>query len=685
MFIFIHHSIAETRQVKCDRSSPCSSCVTAKIPCHFASKRPERKQRLHPSARYDEKLNYICQQLEGLSSTLEVLVEANGQPNSQTLATLDSGGQSIGDSSLSESTKNTTGVNRISQQGYTSDGPSPAEGIAQDVVRTLLHDAKAEDSLTSEHASSQSCAFSQYPQLADLSLPPMDHVLRLLTFMRLSPQRYFADKPEMDEDEFAEVCQKVYFPTKQFSVFAWVSMNCVLFHLFRDLDDAGIMRLQLTRLQASRNSKLCFNNVGRATQVLNICVPSSSEAVCALVSAAAVNMENADGFLAWKLVCTAARMALDLGYHRLSTDSTNKQVTKARKLFWYVYGMDKSLAFNFGRTSTIQDYDVSTAPPTYADDFGGKWGVTLLDHLDYVKLQYDIYEQLMSPRARREEPVIRTSRVHDFVKRLLRIKGNYAAALEQGSYSQPGLAHSLELAFSSVLTLIYRELAPDPSGVVRSVDSDQHSPPLFHTSCIKAGRAALIALVQGWTAVQQGSDENVMKIFVNMSFLFMPFMPFVAVFSNQIVSASQEDLILLREVVKIIGTAKDVSAAFGKTYNAYSKLLMLAEACANGGEAGRQRFAQPHQMQLDGLHDQVSQAEVTDDRQSPRRSTVDNSMINMDIPPSSMMSWETSDFDVSHQDWNTMFNEFDLGLGAESTRNLMPWLEQHMDSVNARD
>ena len=47
----------------------------------------------------------------------------------------------------------------------------------------------------------------------------------------------------------------------------------------------------------------------------------------------------------------------------------------------------------------------------------------------------------------------------------------------------------------------------------------------------------------------------------------------------------------------------------------------------------------------------------------------------------SVLNWQ--DLDMSHQDWDMMFNEFDLGLGAESAQEMMPWFEQHMSGFGA--
>lgn len=95
-----------------------------------------------------------------------------------------------------------------------------AQAAAVGTMRALIQDAKAVDSPTCGDglSHSTSCSLSQYPELAGLSLPPIHSVLRLLAFARESPQRYFIKFAHTNEEEFAELCQKLYFPTRPFTI-----------------------------------------------------------------------------------------------------------------------------------------------------------------------------------------------------------------------------------------------------------------------------------------------------------------------------------------------------------------------------------------------------------------------------------------------------------------------------------
>lgn len=564
-----------------------------------------------------------------------------------------------------------------------SGNATDAQATAVGIVQTLIQDAKAADSPTCEEGLSQStsCAFSQYPELAGLSLPPMDSVLRLLAFAKTSPQRYFVRFPHTDEEEFAELCQKLYFPTQPFTIFAWINANCGLFYLFRDLDKSHHDKLHLTKSQVSDAVAICSNNIGRAVRSLRLCVNPSLEAVDALVCAAAVNMEGAKGSLGWKLVSAAARMSIDLGYHRLPSGYGDRQRSQKRKLFWYVYSMDKSLAFNFGRSPTIQDYDVTTERPIYSDDFRSKWGFSFLGYIDLAKTQYDIYEQLFSAKAQQEPLPVRVHRVHEFAAKLSQIK---TTTLNQKDVifrdTAREVVYSTDIGFSSILTLLYRVLPPDDPVDAHGTISGECHPLRFHTLCVEAGRAALNALVYGWNVVSNELDEDAAKMFINWTLLFTPFMPYIAVFGNQIATGNQEDLILLRNVVKIVETAAEASSAMNKMYKAFSRLFRIAELWTSTSESRERRQTQSLQTQSVAALDQGSHFPASGKQPLSDGPVADVNMMAPTATDFSAVNWQ--DLDMSHQDWDMMFNEFDLGLGAESAREMRPWFEQHMSSFS---
>jgi hypothetical protein len=109
-----------------------------------------------------------------------------------------------------------------------------------------------------------------------------------------------------------------------------------------------------------------------------------------------------------------------LGYHRIGTfsDECPKEAERKQFLFWIAYVLDKSLSLRLGRSSTIQDYDV-TLPDARTNDpdtsstaaFFGLWVIA-------SKLQGQIYELLYCPEAIALPEPTRRSRVELLAQRL---------------------------------------------------------------------------------------------------------------------------------------------------------------------------------------------------------------------------------------------------------------------------
>jgi hypothetical protein len=70
--------------------------------------------------------------------------------------------------------------------------------------------------------------------------------------------------------------------------------------------------------------------------------------------------------VAWSLISTAARMCIDLGWHRLPRITTRSDISKEHKVFWHIFIMDSVMAFNRGRGPTIQRTDIAERPTIHS-------------------------------------------------------------------------------------------------------------------------------------------------------------------------------------------------------------------------------------------------------------------------------------------------------------------------------
>lgn len=686
--------------------------MSSKLLCHYLQKRPEKKRRVLHSTRYEESLTDIRHQLDALSTTLQSLSEkdrlssgrrssndgSNSTPSSINIVadppfsnddcTLTDRRDYEGDSSFYSQSRRM--ADTLSQAVLST--PNDTTDAEAAVMQSLIHDS--EDHRTHSGAKFQSnpSAFTQFPELAGLSLPPMDAVLRVLAFAKTCPQRYF-DFPHTDKDEFADLCQKLYFPTRPYTIFAWINVNCGLFYLFRDIDVSQYDKLHLSKTQVSDIVSSCLKNVDRAIESLKLCVDPSYEAVAALVVAGAIKMERANGSMAWRLMSAAARMCIDLGYHRLPPGYGDKQKSQKRKLFWYVYSMEKSSAFNFGRASTIQDYDITTERPIHNEDFKDRWGPIFLGFIEFSCIQYNIYVQLFSAAAQQEPLSERVQRVHDFASKLLQMRERMEELLD----SKDVIYRGTEICIFSALTLVYRILPPvDPSstfapsvdGTQQPTQSNQQNPLHFHPLCIDAGRAGLTSLITSSNEVAVDKDEDAAKTFVNWSLHHVPFMPFLAVLGNQVATGNKDDMRLLRDVTAIVETAAQTNSALNKLHRALSRLLRIAEVWRgtnSGCQEQRQSQTSQQAQPFASRNEQQRPLNVPNgaEHSLPSRGDVATASINtMDTMESNFPTWQDLDSEMTNQDWDMMFNEFDLGLGAESARDMIPWFEQHVSGFN---
>lgn len=104
---------------------------------------------------------------------------------------------------------------------------------------------------------------------------------------------------------------------------------------------------------------------------------------------------------AWTLTSTAARLCQTLGYHRASSmDHDSPSIQQAKTgLFWSIYCLDKALSLRLGRSSSIQDYDISLPPVLDTTGVAEPWKTLYPLWMRLAGIQGKVYELLYSPAA----------------------------------------------------------------------------------------------------------------------------------------------------------------------------------------------------------------------------------------------------------------------------------------------
>lgn len=124
--------------------------------------------------------------------------------------------------------------------------------------------------------------------------------------------------------------------------------------------------------------------------------------------------------IAWILVTKASELCQTLGYHRTGT-SKNDYPDDARHkklLFWAVYVLDKSLCLRLGRSSSIQDYDITVAYPSGAELHRIAIAAFMKLWIQGARIQGLIYEKLYCPEAIAQPEIVRRPRMQELVQLL---------------------------------------------------------------------------------------------------------------------------------------------------------------------------------------------------------------------------------------------------------------------------
>lgn len=114
--------------------------------------------------------------------------------------------------------------------------------------------------------------------------------------------------------------------------------------------------------------------------------------------------------MAWMYVTTAAQLCLTLGYHRKGL--THEDDLAKRRIFWFVYILERDISLQLGRSSQVQDEDIDTPKPEPSMDAGRRpWDILVLRSIEVAKIEGRIYRDLFCAAALGELSAVRTQRV----------------------------------------------------------------------------------------------------------------------------------------------------------------------------------------------------------------------------------------------------------------------------------
>ncbi|KAL2436650.1 hypothetical protein ABEF95_012747 [Exophiala dermatitidis] len=501
--------------------------------------------------------------------------------------------------------------------------------------------------------------FVHYPELSRLALPPQAPVLTMLRYTKTHPQRLFCDVPILDGPYIIELCQKVYFPTEEYTIATFLTVHTSLYYLFRDLTPEAARDLRFTPQGIDQITAMCKKNAEVAMRNVRLFMDVSYENAEALFLAAMLAMEQSRNAFAWTLITNAARMVQDAGYHRLPPYSVAPEAAKKRLLFWIVYALDRGMALNLGRSPSLQDCDITVDRPKFPEEVTGTWGALYVNWIDFAELQGQIYEKLYCPRAQKQPIEMRVQQARDLAGRLLALRDTVLVNSEKTPFPEAlsELMLSVDIVLDATLTLIYRVIPPAPLTPSRTPH-----PLKFCDEALQSARMALIKHNRTWEIMKHRAGEQ-WRLFIYWTLVWVPFIPFLVVFGNVIADHDVDDLRLLEQVVCTLQGAAQASDGVSKLYRACTVFSHVATVYLGKGQ---------------GHADPTNHTSYQTGESAQPGHNVGPTPTYALQPETSFGATGLQDIPFSQQDWNDMFDDWDFGLGAENAREMSTFLESSL-------
>ncbi|KAI1750712.1 hypothetical protein F4782DRAFT_508619 [Xylaria castorea] len=609
----------KTRKTKCDRRSPCSSCVTLDVGCRTTHRASEKRQRVLLSTKYEDAVQDVSHQLADVKEMLHVLL-SNGDTGSYASrsqsAPLDAAAftpQSMIDEQVP--------VLDSVQEGYHGDTSftSHAHQIKTTLAATLPPSelefslgASLESNGGKDNDKCSATAINPMIQsndvgLGNMPLPPNEIVLKLLRLIKVEEQRFFVDVPLFDQEEFVTMCRDIYFATEPISLWTWICVNVGLYSLFRGLSVEHRKRLGSTTEAVDAHIRILQSNAEAALRSLRLCSEPSTESCRALAVLANFYVKQGHSTIAWRLISGAARAALDLGLHRLPSNPNSPHVPREVALFWHIYTWEKGLAMTCGKSPTIRHSDVTSGLHLLAtpENRPGMLYTLYGAFVDMAVVMGEIQESLFSVVAQQSSQQIRLQHVKRLASRLIEIQ----KAVKRVSPDDPtwegvvsnnlgSISATLDVILHCQLAIVYRFLPPGftNSHPLQCSIECVNQARITLSVLVKLGEDGVVAHPDGWTTL------------LNSILSLVPLVPFIVLAGNAIATSSGGDLPLLSRIISILQPVVANSPLVRKVHGACESLSRIADrVVSSASPPSALNDQQRQQQQQQGGYPHVSQ------------------------------------------------------------------------------
>ncbi|KAI0138687.1 hypothetical protein F4776DRAFT_663055 [Hypoxylon sp. NC0597] len=660
----------KTRKTKCDRRSPCASCVTLNVACRTTPRASEKRQRVLLSSKYDEAVQDVRRQLVDVKEMLQTLMLSK-EPTPGSTETSSDYARHTPPPMIDEEVPSLASV----REGFSGD-PSfqshahrvknalEAALAASELINVetleapatlsprgvaeLLHGTDAADPAILDYAGPAPPHPPYDLNFGNLPLPPVDLVLKILRLAKTKKQQFFVDVPTFREDEFVDMCRGVYFATEPISLWTWINVNVGLYYLFCGINEAESRRMGTTVGAIVSHCELLKANAEAAMQSLRLCSEPSTESCRALALLGTFYVKEGHSTIAWRLISAAARACLDLGFHRLP-DNSGSNYQKC-SVFWHIYSWEKGLAMTCGRTPVFHHYDVTT--PIVQDRVNAPARVYSA-FLDFAIITGEIQRTLFSASARHTSQQVRIQHVTGFAARLIAIQKSVRSANREDPTWDEMYEHAaviVDLMMYCLLTIVYRILPPSIT---------QAHPLQCSDECVNAARGALSRLVEVGERMLQKSLTGWGRV-LNIMLSLAPFVPFIVLAGNAIATSSGDDLALLSSVVSVLAPPATHSPTARKMHDACERFLRIASIIVSSSSASR--------LNQKEYQEQASTNGI------PFGNSTSQPIVSNPAHPNSI----DYGFPMAQQDWDSVMIGFESELGDYDSRALTNIIEPYI-------
>ncbi|EAW21004.1 putative transcription factor [Aspergillus fischeri NRRL 181] len=583
---------ANRRAVRCDRESPCSHCISAKVVCIYTPVQPPKKRtRILLTPQYERKIDLIDSRLEKAIRLLEKLQASelsdgssrppgNSQISTQTPLSVSTPasdstqtkwahGQVVeGDSSLAA---HSAFANEFLQKVVATNSlqaSSPELCDTLDELSSILTQGDgAGDELAYPHARP-----IQRANLPGYEMPPLKKAIALI---RMAKAKQLVGSGWIYEflpfQRFTDMCLDVYFNDNH-SEANFITVNAGLYSLFWDYSFQVVPQ---EKDECITHAHLCRDNLETVLSNLPLHLSATSDTILALLFGAFYAIELSKPSLSWTLSAKGSELCQTLGYHRLASVKNDKQEDFQYKqfLFWSIYFIDKSLSLRLGRPSTIPDWDITVPRPSTNDSHSEPVLAYFVLSIETARCQGNIYEMLYSPNSMTQPDQVKQSRVEALVSDLRNLEAKtwetntkwFEEAKEQSGEDLINFFYISENVLRlSLLTLVHRAAPPLPGSVTT-----------FNYSCIAAARATL-EKHEECIALMHKSATSYLATYMHWTLLFAPFIPFIVIFCHVIETQDEADLARLQAFVTSIQSASSISGPAAKLHRLFQVLCRIA-------------------------------------------------------------------------------------------------------------